>query len=173
MAFLVLAGMAIILLGVALITKFLLIPIGELWKPAVIGALITLAIIAVLGFIAYKLIDFVKGGGEDKDGKKREAVTWKDLAKAGAILLGMAVILLVIALITKELLVPIGAAGWDGAIGAGIVLLTIAGLGYIAYMLIDWVQGGGEDKDGKKREPIKVKDIGKAALILADLISAL
>ena len=111
--------LAVIYMGIALITKDLLIPIGQNGKEAGIGMGITLFIIVTLIFGTYIL--------SNVDGKK---AGYAILATAA-----MAFILLGISLITKDILIPIGKM-WDDALtGAGVVLGIIAIFGAILFAI--------------------------------------
>lgn len=100
------ATLAIIYMGIALITKDLLIPIGQNGKEAGIGMGITLFIIITLIAGTYFLAKV--------DGKKAAYAIFATAA--------MAFILLGISLIVKDILIPIGIL-WDDALaGAGVVL---------------------------------------------------
>lgn len=113
------AILAVIYMGIALITKDLLIPIGQNGKEAGIGMGITLFIIAALIFGTYIL--------SKVDGKK---AGYAILATAA-----MAFILLGISLITKDILIPIGKMWDDALIGAGVVLGIIAIFGTVLFLL--------------------------------------
>lgn len=54
-AILATAAMAFILLGISLITKDILIPIGKMWDDALIGAGVVLGIIAIFGTILFAI----------------------------------------------------------------------------------------------------------------------
>lgn len=111
--------LAVIYIGIALITKDLLIPIGQNGKEAGIGMGITLFIIVTLIFGTYIL--------SNVDGKK---AGYAILATAA-----MAFILLGISLITKDILIPIGKMWDDALIGAGVVLGIIAIFGTVLFLL--------------------------------------
>ena len=111
--------LAVIYMGIALITKDLLIPIGQNGKEAGIGMGITLFIIVTLIFGTYIL--------SNVDGKK---AGYAILATAA-----MAFILLGISLITKDILIPIGKMWDDALIGAGVVLGIIAIFGAILFAI--------------------------------------
>lgn len=111
--------LAVIYMGIALITKDLLIPIGQNGKEAGIGMGITLFIITALIFGTY-ILSIV-------DGKK---AGYAILATAA-----MAFILLGISLITKDILIPIGKMGDEALIGAGVVLGIIAIFGAILFAI--------------------------------------
>lgn len=113
------AVLAVIYMGIALITKDLLIPIGQNGKEAGIGMGITLFIIVSLIFGTYIL--------SNVDGKK---AGYAILATAA-----MAFILLGISLITKDILIPIGKMWDDALIGAGVVLGIIAIFGTILFAI--------------------------------------
>ena len=113
------AVLAVIYMGIALITKDLLIPIGQNGKEAGIGMGITLFIIVTLIFGTYIL--------SNVDGKK---TGYAILATAA-----MAFILLGISLITKDILIPIGKMWDDALIGAGVVLGIIAIFGAILFAI--------------------------------------
>lgn len=111
--------LAVIYMGIALITKDLLIPIGQNGKEAGIGMGITLFIIVTLIFGTYIL--------SNVDGKK---AGYAILATAA-----MAFILLGISLITKDILIPIGKMWPEALIGAGVVLGIIAIFGAILFAI--------------------------------------
>lgn len=111
--------LAVIYMGITLITKDLLIPIGQNGKEAGIGMGITLFIIVTLIFGTYIL--------SNVDGKK---AGYAILATAA-----MAFILLGISLITKDILIPIGKMWDDALIGAGVVLGIIAIFGAILFAI--------------------------------------
>lgn len=111
--------LAVIYMGIALITKDLLIPIGQNGKEAGIGMGITLFIIITLIFGTYIL--------SNVDGKK---AGYAILATAA-----MAFILLGISLITKDILIPIGKMWPEALIGAGVVLGIIAIFGAILFAI--------------------------------------
>lgn len=113
------AVLAVIYMGIALITKDLLIPIGQNGKEAGIGMGITLFIIVTLIFGTYIL--------SKVDGKK---AGYAILATAA-----MAFILLGISLITKDILIPIGKMWDDALIGAGVVLGIIAIFGAVLFLI--------------------------------------
>ena len=52
-AILATAAMAFILLGISLITKDILIPIGKMWDDVLIGAGVVLGIIAIFGAVLF------------------------------------------------------------------------------------------------------------------------
>ena len=91
-AILATAAMAFILLGISLITKDILIPIGKKADDVIGGTIITLTIIAGLIF-GVKLLNKVNG----------KLALWGVAATAV-----LAVIYMGITLITKDLLIPIG-----------------------------------------------------------------
>ena len=111
--------LAVIYMGIALITKDLLIPIGQNGKEAGIGMGITLFIIVTLIFGTYIL--------SNVDGKK---AGYAILATAA-----MAFILLGISLITKDILIPIGKKGSEAQDGAGVVLGIITIFGAILFAI--------------------------------------
>lgn len=113
------AVLAVIYMGITLITKDLLIPIGQNGKEAGIGMGITLFIIVTLIFGTYIL--------SKVNGKK---AAYAILATAA-----MAFILLGISLITKDILIPIGKMWDDALIGAGVVLGIIAIFGAILFAI--------------------------------------
>lgn len=113
------AVLAVIYMGIALITKDLLIPIGQNGKEAGIGMGITLFIIVTLIFGTYIL--------SNVDGKK---AGYAILATAA-----MAFILLGISLITKDILIPIGKKAPEAQDGAGVVLGIIAIFGAILFAI--------------------------------------
>lgn len=113
------AVLAVIYMGITLITKDLLIPIGQNGKEAGIGMGITLFIIVTLIFGTYIL--------SNVDGKK---AGYAILATAA-----MAFILLGISLITKDILIPIGKMWPEALIGAGVVLGIIAIFGTVLFLL--------------------------------------
>lgn len=111
--------LAVIYMGITLITKDLLIPIGQNGKEAGIGMGITLFIIVTLIFGTYIL--------SKVNGKK---AAYAILATAA-----MAFILLGISLITKDILIPIGKMWDDALIGAGVVLGIIAIFGAVLFLI--------------------------------------
>lgn len=111
--------LAVIYMGITLITKDLLIPIGQNGKEAGIGMGITLFIIVTLIFGTYIL--------SKVNGKK---AAYAILATAA-----MAFILLGISLITKDILIPIGKMWDDALIGAGVVLGIITIFGAILFAI--------------------------------------
>lgn len=111
--------LAVIYMGIALITKDLLIPIGQNGKEAGIGMGITLFIIVTLIFGTYIL--------SNVDGKK---AGYAILATAA-----IAFILLGISLITKDILIPIGKKAPEAQDGAGVVLGIIAIFGAILFAI--------------------------------------
>lgn len=113
------AVLAVIYMGITLITKDLLIPIGQNGKEAGIGMGITLFIIVTLIFGTYIL--------SKVNGKK---AAYAILATAA-----MAFILLGISLITKDILIPIGKMWDDALIGAGVVLGIIAIFGAVLFLI--------------------------------------
>lgn len=113
------AILAVIYMGIALITKDLLIPIGQNDKEAGIGMGITLFIIVALIFGTYIL--------SKVDGKK---AGYAILATAA-----MAFILLGISLITKDILIPIGKMWPEALIGVGVVLGIIAIFGAVLFLI--------------------------------------
>lgn len=113
------ATLAIIYIGIALITKDLLIPIGQNGKEAGIGMGITLFIIITLIAGTYFLAKV--------DGKKAAYAIFATAA--------MAFILLGISLIVKDILIPIGKMWDDALIGAGVVIGTLAIFGTVLFFI--------------------------------------
>lgn len=113
------AILAIIYMGIALITKDLLIPIGQNGKAAGIGMGITLFIIITLIAGTYFLAKV--------DGKKAAYAIFATAA--------MAFILLGISLIVKDILIPIGKMWDDALIGAGVVIGTLTVFGTIMFLI--------------------------------------
>lgn len=113
------ATLAIIYMGIALITKDLLIPIGQNGKEAGIGMGITLFIIITLIAGTYFLAKV--------DGKKAAYAIFATAA--------MAFILLGISLIVKDILIPIGKMWDDALIGAGVVIGTLAIFGTVLFFI--------------------------------------
>ena len=111
--------LAVIYMGISLIAKDILIPIGQNGKAAGIGMGITLFIIVTLIFGTYIL--------SKVDGKK---AGYAILATAA-----MAFILLGISLIVKDILIPIGKMWDDALIGAGVVFGIIAIFGTVLFLL--------------------------------------
>jgi hypothetical protein len=104
-----LAILAGIVLVISLVAKFLLIPIGQEWKDAAIGGAVVMIIIGLMVAYVY-------------------AITKMDKAKIieGVVALGiLAVIVLIVALVARYLLIPIGKEGKDAAIGGAIVLAIV------------------------------------------------
>ena len=106
-------------MGIALISKDILVPIGQNFGDIMIGAIATMFIIAGLIFGTYKLSNI--------DGKQ---ALWSVAATAV-----LAVIYMGIALIAKDLLIPIGQKGKETGIGMGITLFIIAALIFGTYKL--------------------------------------
>lgn len=104
---------------VSIISLTLLIPIGKKADDVIVGAIITLTIIAGLVF-GVKLLNKVNG----------KLALWGVAATAV-----LAVIYMGIALITKDLLIPIGQNGKEAGIGMGITLFIIATLIFGTYIL--------------------------------------
>lgn len=101
--------MAVMLLGVSLITKELLIPIGKEWDDAAIGGVVVLSVIGLMtGIIA-----LAGKMSLEKIGKGALAV-----AAAGALLAGVAWVI-------NEMLIPIGKNGEEAIVGGAIVISTI------------------------------------------------
>ena len=111
---------------VSIISLTLLIPIGKKADDVIVGAIITLTIIAGLVF-GVKLLNKVNG----------KRALW---GLAATVVL--AVIYMGIALITKDLLIPIGQNGKEAGIGMGITLFIIVTLIFGTYIL--------SNVDGKK-----------------------
>lgn len=111
---------------VSIISLTLLIPIGKKADDVIVGAIITLTIIAGLVF-GVKLLNKVNG----------KLALWGVAATAV-----LAVIYMGIALITKDLLIPIGQNGKEAGIGMGITLFIIVTLIFGTYIL--------SNVDGKK-----------------------
>lgn len=109
---------------VSIISLALLIPIGKQADDVIVGAVITLVIIAGLIF-GVKLLNKV-------DGKQ---ALWSIAATAV-----LAVIYMGIALITKDLLIPIGQKGAQAGIGMGITLFIIITL-IVGVKLLNEVDG--------------------------------
>lgn len=113
------AILAVIYMGIALIAKDILVPIGQNFGDIMIGAIATMFIIAGLIFGTYILSKI--------DGKQ---ALWSVAATVV-----LAVIYMGIALITKDLLIPIGQNGKEAGIGMGITLFIIAALIFGTYIL--------------------------------------
>lgn len=111
---------------VSIISLTLLIPMSKQADDVIVGAIITLTIIAGLVF-GVKLLNKVN----DKDALWGVAAT-----------VVLAVIYMGIALITKDLLIPIGQNGKESGIGMGITLFIIVTLIFGTYIL--------SNVDGKK-----------------------
>ena len=157
-AALAMLGISAVLAIVALVTYFLLIPIGEAWQPAAVGGIVTLGIIAVLGLIAWGLLK-IYDNVEKEDGIKQILI----------LMVGMTIILALVGLVTYFLLVPIGKVWGAAAAGSIVTLGIIAVLGLIAYGLITWIKG--DEKSG--RPPIEYSDMLKAAVLLVGMIGIL
>lgn len=104
---------------VSIISLTLLIPMSKQADDVIVGAIITLTIIAGLVF-GVKLLNKVNG----------KRALW---GLAATVVL--AVIYMGIALITKDLLIPIGQNGKEAGIGMGITLFIIAALIFGTYIL--------------------------------------
>lgn len=113
------AILAVIYMGIALISKDILVPIGQNFGDIMIGAIATMFIVAGLIFGVYILSKI--------DGKR---ALWSVAATVV-----LAVIYMGIALITKDLLIPIGQNGKEAGIGMGITLFIIAALIFGTYIL--------------------------------------
>lgn len=111
---------------VSIISLTLLIPMSKQADDVIVGAIITLTIIAGLIF-GVKLLNKVNG----------KQALWGLAATAV-----LAVIYMGIALITKDLLIPIGQNGKEAGIGMGITLFIIVTLIFGTYIL--------SNVDGKK-----------------------
>lgn len=111
---------------VSIISLTLLIPMSKQADDVIVGAIITLTIIAGLVF-GVKLLNKVNG----------KRALWGLAATAV-----LAVIYMGIALITKDLLIPIGQNGKEAGIGMGITLFIIVTLIFGTYIL--------SNVDGKK-----------------------
>lgn len=111
---------------VSIISLTLLIPMSKQADDVIVGAIITLTIIAGLIF-GVKLLNKVNG----------KLALWGVAATAV-----LAVIYMGIALITKDLLIPIGQNGKEAGIGMGITLFIIVTLIFGTYIL--------SNVDGKK-----------------------
>lgn len=111
---------------VSIISLTLLIPMSKQADDVIVGAIITLTIIAGLVF-GVKLLNKVNG----------KLALWGVAATAV-----LAVIYMGIALITKDLLIPIGQNGKEAGIGMGITLFIIVTLIFGTYIL--------SNVDGKK-----------------------
>ena len=116
------AGMTIMYLGVGLIIKNILMPIGDNAKDAIYGSLITLGVLMAL-ISGVWLLSKVKA---------------THMIKSLLVVAGLAMILLGISLITKEILIPIGKNAEDAALGALAVAGIITGFGAI-FGAIGWV----------------------------------
>lgn len=108
--YITLGVLTLMLVAVSLVTKFILIPIGEEWKEAALGGVVVMGIMALMVGMTWVLSTI------DEDKMKQ---AWISLAV-------MTVCLLVVSLIVSELLIPIGYE-WDAAaIGGAVVLGVIA-----------------------------------------------
>lgn len=108
-----------VLLAVSVITDTFLIPIGRRGGNAIMGALITTAIVAALVGLTKIVTTF-----EDKELKNA-------LIAMGA----LTGVLLIVSLVAKEVLIPIGKFGKEALIGSAITLGVIAGLTGIVKLL--------------------------------------
>lgn len=117
-------ALAVIYVGIALITKDILIPIGQQTKQAGLGAGVTLLIIGALILGTY-LLSQIDGA---------------NVLKALTVTAVLAFILLGISLITKEILIPIGKESETALYGAGIVLGLIAAMGVIMLAIGELTQ---------------------------------
>ena len=118
-AIMTLGAMTLMLLAISLMVKFLIIPIGEHAKEALFGSLITVGIVAAMVFIMWLVnqidIDKIRTGL--------------------GIMAGIALLLLITAAITKEIIIPIGEKAGDALAGAGMIALLIIGMGGIAVAI--------------------------------------
>lgn len=158
-------GMSAILGVVALITFSLLIPIGEAWGDAAIGAVVVLGIIAVLGLIAWGMLEIMNGNPK----KGREPISLGTIAKALVILGGLALIIWGISELTINYFIPIGKVWNEAALGAGVVLSIILIMTLIAWAVTGIVKGN--KTLGTK--PISWKDLAKAGAILEGMVAIL
>ena len=147
------ASLAIIYLGIALITKEILIPIGERTKEAALGAGVTLLIITAL-MVGVWLLSKVDG----------KTALWAILATAA-----IAIILLGVSLITKEILIPIGEYYDKALIGAGVVLGLIVIFGLIMFA-VGKLTKSKEVQDALLRGGAIMVGIGVVLLITGALI---
>ena len=147
------ASLAIIYLGIALITKEILIPIGERTKEAALGAGVTLLIITAL-MVGVWLLSTVDG----------KSALWAILATAA-----IAIILLGVSLITKEILIPIGEYYDKALIGAGVVLGLIVIFGLIMFA-VGKLTKSEEVQDALLRGGVIMAGIGVVLLITGALI---
>ena len=147
------ASLAIIYLGIALITKEILIPIGERTKEAALGAGVTLLIITAL-MVGVWLLSKVDG----------KSALWAILATAA-----IAIILLGVSLITKEILIPIGEYYDKALIGAGVVLGLIVIFGLIMFA-VGKLTKSEEVQDALLRGGVIMAGIGVVLLITGALI---
>ncbi len=99
--------LTVILLAVSIIALTILPKLADNWKEIAIGAVITLGIITLMSAIVIGLSWLIKSG------------SGKDLLYATASLIIMGVILLGIAYITKEFLIPLGKQSTEALWGAG------------------------------------------------------
>lgn len=113
------AILAVIYMGIALISKDILVPIGQNFGDIMIGAIATMFIVAGLIFGVYML----------------SKINGKHALWSLAATVVLAVIYMGIALITKDLLIPIGQNGKEAGIGMGITLFIIAALIFGTYIL--------------------------------------
>ena len=101
-----------VLLGVSLVTKEILVPLGSLWESALKGAGVVLGIMAVL-LLGVKLLTTFR----------KSQLLYGVLATAS-----LAIILTGISLIVKEILIPIGNNAKDAVYGTVIVASILLGL---------------------------------------------
>ena len=113
------AILGVIYMGIALISKDILVPIGQNFGDIMIGAIATMFIVAGLIFGVYML----------------SKINGKHALWSLAVTVVLAVIYMGIALITKDLLIPIGQNGKEAGIGMGITLFIIAALIFGTYIL--------------------------------------
>lgn len=132
---------AAILLAVTLITTLLIIPIGKEIKPAALGSLVVVGILALLVLAVYALSE----------------IDAKTALKGLGIVLGLGLIMLGICFIVTELIIPIGERAKEALYGSGIVLGLIVGMGLILAAAVAL---------GKA---VKTSDLIKGALIIVGI----
>ena len=122
-AILATAAIAIILLGVSLITKEILIPIGEYYDKALIGAGVVLGLIVIFGLIMFAV------GKLTKSEEVQDA-----LLRGGVIMAGIGVVLLITGALIGIFCAIATKVGenWENVLkGSGVIILLLAAMGAV------------------------------------------
>lgn len=106
-----LAALTLIMFGTSLIIKEILIPIGEKWGRATVGAVLMLSVIGIGALMTDMLVKKMSG----------------NIVKSVAVVGILSFLLLGVSLIIKELLIPIGEQ-WKEAVKGGAAVIGIMGV---------------------------------------------